>query len=123
MIIVLLKVLLHDKQTCFHSIPSEVTYVSFLTFVLFLGLKYSSLERISKIGSKNIGCLSAIDAEKPCYTLLRAQAGHPNCSRLRDVTCCDLNIYMCFETAAVLPPDNTDHFLGWLSLLLLILSS
>lgn len=30
---------------------------------------------------------------------------------------------LCFETAAVLPPDNTDHFLGWLSLLLLILSS
>ena len=30
---------------------------------------------------------------------------------------------LCFETAAVLPPDNTDHFLRWLSLLLLILSS
>ena len=30
---------------------------------------------------------------------------------------------LCFETAAVLPRDNTDHFLGWLSLLLLILSS
>ena len=30
---------------------------------------------------------------------------------------------LCFETAAALPPYNTDHFLGWLSLLLLILSS